>query len=114
MITQILECTYRAIRRQNYESAYLPQAIPILGPIVSIPTALISGTMMIVNVAQLIFQKFQRNPSFQSQNEKKYEVHRNDALDLSIIFTNNVINICTLGILNNCFVNYVLSNINCG
>ncbi len=116
MITKALKCTFGAVRRQNYEPAYMFQSIPVLGPIISVPITLVSGTMAVVKLAQSIFQKFKDGtPFFRSAENKRWDASPlESAIDLSIIFTNNVINICTLGILNNCFVWYVLSNIRCG
>ena len=118
MIKQILESTFDAVRNQEYEPAYIFQSIPVLGPIFSVSTALFSGTMVIVKITQAVFQKIKDGtPFFRSTDDQNWRYTRSpmeDAVDLSIIFVNNVINICTLGILNNLFVWLVLSNIRCG
>lgn len=118
MIDQGIRCLCNATRNQNFEAAYFFQAMPVLGPIISVPTALVSGTMAIVKFAQAVFQKIKnRTPFFESNDDWDWKYGRTplaSAIDLSLICVNNVINICTLGILNNLAVGYVLSQIKCG
>jgi hypothetical protein len=116
MFTKVYTCTFEAVRRQDYDVAYFLQSIPVLGPIISVPTALVSGTMAIVKLAQSIFQKCKDGtPFFRSVEDKSWvKFPLESAIDLSIIFANNVINICTLGILNNILVCNFISSIKCG
>ncbi|MBA3237585.1 MAG: hypothetical protein H0T62_04450 [Parachlamydiaceae bacterium] len=115
MITEALTRTFRAVEQQDYEPAYIFQVIPVVGPIISVPTALFSGAMAVVKAVQSLFQKVgYGTPFFRSDEDERRYIPLEDAIDLSIIFANNVINICTCGILNNFFVFHVLTSINCG
>jgi hypothetical protein len=99
----MIESTTRAVNRQDYENVYMLQAIPVLGALVSIPTALFSGAMAIAKLAQALFQKISNGTPFLTE-EKNYTSSMEDAVDLSLIFANNVLNICTLGICNNIII----------
>ena len=117
MINSILQSTFSAVRNQGYQPAYIAQAMPVLGAIVSAPTALYSGIMAIVKIAQAVFQKIKHGTPFFRSDDPEWQYSHlpmEDARDLGIIFLNNVINICTLGVLNNLFVWLVVSNSGCG
>ena len=104
---------FDVMNRQDYDVPMFLQKFPVLGPIVSVPTALVSGVMAIVKVALAIFNKIINGSTFFAPNDEtearydrtKYPME--DAIDLSIIFANNIINICTAGILNNIIFNLV-------
>ncbi len=101
-----------AVQRQGYEGAYIPQALPVIGALVSIPTALVSFAKAIVKIAQAIFQNVKEGKPFFRPNEKgvaHIKFPMEDAKDLGMIFVNNMANICTLGILNCIFVLISLS-----
>ncbi len=103
-MANITKTMFDAVHKQGYEGAYLPQAIPVLGALVSIPTALVSGMRAIIKLAQAILQG---KPYFKPQDAKNMDHVKfpmADAKDLGMIFLNNVANICTLGLLNCIFV----------
>lgn len=118
MLTNILKRTVNAIHDQNFEVAYILQAVPVLGMGISAPVALIAGAMAIAKCVQSLFQKLKDGtPFFRSPDDTHFYMNKpplQDAIDLGVIFTNNVLNICTFGILNNIFVWHALSSIRCG
>ncbi len=94
------------------------QTVPVIGAIISVPTALFSGIVAIGKIAQAVFQRIKNGTPFFRSLEEKNQRHpktsMENAIDHSIIFLNNVINIGTWGILNNIMVNHVISFIHCG
>lgn len=76
MFKQILKSTFCAVRHQEYEPAYIFQSIPVVGPIISVPTALFSGTMVIVKIAQAVFQKIKDGIPFFRSIESKPEIFK--------------------------------------
>lgn len=95
----------------GYRLAYFSQAVPGLGAVVSIPTALISAGHAICKLAQAVFERYyHKNPWFTDPSSQvDFALNSNarkctpleDAGKLGVIFANNLLNLCTLGILNN-------------
>lgn len=108
----IVKTTAAAVQNQGYEPAYIPQIIPVLGALASIPTALISGIHATVKIAQAIFQHFNEGKAFfRPKDVKNQKFPLEAAKDLAVIFVNNVVNICTLGIFNCILVSKALNQI---
>lgn len=109
----LLKSISDAVQRQGFEGAYIPQAIPGLGALASIPTALVSGVKAIVKFAQAIFQRIAEGKPFFKPTDKSMDAVKfpmEDAKDLGLIFINNMANIATLGILNCVVVIYTIND----
>lgn len=102
----MISSTIDAVRRQNFQSAYIYQMIPVLGAVISIPTAMVSGLKAVAKIAQEIFQRIKDFTfgSNEKPNAKSGPRPIDDAKDLALIFTNNVLNIATLGIMNSIII----------
>lgn len=100
--------------KQGYGAAYYFQSVPLIGAIVSIPTAVVSGIAAITKFAQAIFKKIiEQAPFFQKKDNLSTEHSAffiQQGMDLSLIFVNNLANIATLGILNSIIVWYCFSS----
>ena len=109
-LTSHIEHFEQIVRRQGYETAYMAQGLPWIGPVVSIPTALVSGFMATAKICDLLWQHVQNEAPFPppQTDATRYQV-MNDAIDLGIIFVNNVLNILTGGLLNAVIILIVLS-----
>lgn len=97
----------KAIENQGYEGYYYPQIIPVVGALVSVPVALVSGIKAILKVVQAVFQRAYEGKPFFKPNDgtmKKVNFPMNDALELGKISVNNVFNVLSFSILNCCFV----------
>lgn len=102
-MTGIVKDITEAVSRQGYEVAYIFQAIPVLGAVTSIPTALVSGVKALAKLAQAVFQHFSEGKAFFRPEDGKMDAVKfpmEDAKDLGLIFASNVLNICTLGFSN--------------
>lgn len=111
----MFECIHQAVRAQHYEGAYFFQSIPVVGAIISVPTAVVSCAMAIAKAAQAVFKHFKDGvPFFRPTNgtdRNAKQLPMEDAIDFSVIFANNVLNIFTFGIVNSIFVNRVLGEL---
>jgi hypothetical protein len=110
----IVKSMFGAVERQGYELAYIPQAIPVLGGAASIPTAIVSGIQAIIKLVQALFQYLKEGTPFFRPNDGtmgNVKFYMEDALDLGLIFVDNVVNVFTLGIPNCIFIWDALSGI---
>ncbi len=117
-IDYVIDSLGNAVNNQHglYQTSYLLQAIPVIGAIPSVPTALISGIMAVAKVSQAVFLNAKEGlPFFRSPEDKKRiytQYPMEDAIDLSIIFVNSILNIFTIGLLNNFLVFLFTQKIN--
>lgn len=105
-MTGILDSLNRVVQRQNTELLFFPfQAIPVVGAVASIPGAVIGLAKVIQKVAQALFSLIRNHFAQTPDNEREYrEVLWQDAEDWANITFNQILNLCTAGLLNNVIV----------
>lgn len=106
----MLDATVKAVRDQNLEGGYLIQAFPVIGIIPSIALALFTGASSVAKIAQAFFKSFGDTTAGPLQQEIKD--NWKSAKDYGLLFANNILNICTLGILNSFLVHKEMNAIN--
>ncbi len=92
--TRASNAFYGIIERHDAKVLFIPQAIPIVGAIVSVPVAIFAAVIAIDKVAKAHFSDARNN---EAQREKLLQ----DSKDWGIILANQVLNIATGGLLNN-------------
>jgi hypothetical protein len=98
--------TIPAVRRQKVEYVHLAQAVPLIGPMISVPTALYSGVIVIVMLARAAFQRLS------GRDNETVSASLADARDFTVLCVNSVLNIYTLGTLNLMIVVWSISDDN--
>lgn len=81
------------VERHDANVVFIPQAIPVVGAIVSVPVAIFAAVIAINKVAKAHFSDARNN---EAQREKLLQ----DSRDWGIILANQVLNIATGGLLN--------------
>ncbi len=93
MTLEILNC----IGRQGYENAYHAQRHPIIGIVPSAATAIAT---LVTGIAKAVLATLYPEHKYYNSYAHREMSYKEDAQDLTRLFLNNVLNICTFGIWN--------------
>jgi hypothetical protein len=93
MTIEILNC----IGRQGYENAYYAQRYPVIG---IVPSAATAVATLVTGIAKAVLATLYPEHKYYNSYAHREMSYKEDAQDLTRLFLNNVLNICTLGFWN--------------
>lgn len=90
---------------------FFVESVPVVGAVASVPGVVMSLALIVSNAAQAAFKMIQAqfsNPEKEAKLIQQADQKFGDAGDWTIVFFNQIANLCTAGILNNIIVKIAL------